>query len=96
MATPKGTRLTQFKVSPTDAVHVYSDDEHIWLQLRRDVPTEQDIGRPTFKVGFCLAPGTARKLGLELLNIAERNQEKQKTKQPPPKAKQPPSTPASK
>ncbi len=80
MATPKGLRATQFEVNATDAVHVYSDDDHIWLQLRRDVPTEQDIGRPTFKVALCLQPGTAHKLALELLNIAERNKTKQAAK----------------
>ena len=80
MATPKGMRAQQFSVSATDAVHVYSDDTHIWVQLRRDVPTEQDIGRSSFKVAFCLTPGTAHKLGLELMNIAEKNKEKQKVK----------------
>jgi hypothetical protein len=78
MATPKGTRAIQLPVNSTDAVHVYSDDQHIWIQLRRDVPTETDIGRVSFKVALCLTPGTAHKLGLELLNIAEKNKEKQK------------------
>jgi hypothetical protein len=98
MATPKGMRALKFLVNETDAVHVYSDDHHIWLQLRRDVPTEQDIGRPSFKAAFCLQPGTAHKLGLELLNIAESNKARQKSKNPSgakaplPKAKQPPPT----
>ena len=80
MATPKGMRAQQFKVNPSDAIHVYSDDSHIWLQIRRDVPTEQDIGRSSYKVALCLQPSTALKLGLELMNIAERNKEKSKTK----------------
>lgn len=80
MATPKGFRAQQFPVNTTDNVHVYSDQTHIWLQLRRDVPTEQDIGRSSFKVAICLTPGTAHKLGLELINIADRNKEKQKAK----------------
>lgn len=80
MATPKGMRAVTLPVNASDAVHVYSDDQHIWLQLRRDVPTEVDIGRPSFKVAFCLTSGTAHKLGLELLNIAERNKDKQKKK----------------
>ena len=93
MATPKGKRAVQFPVNANDAVHVYSDDEHIWLQLRREVPTEQDIGRPSFKVALCLQPGTAHKLALELMNVADRNKEKQKAKnlsakQAQPKAKQ--------
>lgn len=80
MANPKGMRATVLPVNARDAVHVYSDNQHIWLQLRRDVPTEADIGRSSFKVALCLTPGTARKLGLELLNIAERNSTKQKPK----------------
>lgn len=80
MATPKGVRAQQFAVNTTDNVHVYSDDTHIWLQLRRDVPTDQDIGRSSFKVALCLTPGTAHKLGLELINIADKNKEKQKAK----------------
>jgi hypothetical protein len=80
MATPKGVRAQQFAVNATDNVHVYSDDTRIWIQLRRDVPTDQDIGRTSFKVALCLTPGTAHKLGLELINIADRNKEKQKVK----------------
>lgn len=80
MATPKGMRAVQLPVNGTDAIHVYSDDQHIWLQLRRDVPTESDIGKPSFKAALCITPGTAHKLGLELLNIAERNKEKQRAK----------------
>lgn len=80
MATPKGMRAQQFPVNASDAIHVYSDDGHIWLQIRRHVPTEQDIGRSSFKVALCLQPGTAHKLGLELMNIAERNKEKLKAK----------------
>lgn len=78
MATPKGMRALPLPINATDSVQVYSDDEHIWLQLRRDIPTEQDISRPSFKVALCLTPGTAHKLGLELLTIADRNKDKQK------------------
>ena len=91
MATPKGVRAVQLPINATDAIHVYSDEQHIWLQLRRDVPTEQGIGRASFKVALCMQPGTAHKLGLELLNIAERNKDKQKVK-----TKQSASTPAPK
>jgi hypothetical protein len=80
MATPKGMRVVPLPVNATDAVHIYSDQQHIWLQLRRAVPTEHDIGRSSFKVALCLTAGTARKLGLELLNLAERNNAKQKAK----------------
>jgi len=80
MATPKGMRAQQFPINNTDAVHVYSDETHIWLQLRREVPTESDIGRSSFKIAICLQPGTAHKLGLELINMADKNREKLKSK----------------
>jgi hypothetical protein len=109
MATPKGMRAVQLPVNSTDAVHVYSDDRHIWIQLRRRVRTEDDIGRSSFKAAVCLAPGTALKLGSELVKVAERNKNKQKaqaattangaTKQAAPKPKQQkqsPSTPPQK
>ena len=89
MATPKGMRAVQFPVNSSDAIHVYSDDNHIWIQLRRDVPTEQDIGRSSFKVSLCVQPGTAQKLGLELMNIAERNKERLKSKASSPQLKAP-------
>lgn len=98
MATPKGMRAVRLPVNGTDAIHVYSDDKRIWLQLRRKVPTESDIGKPSFKAALCLTPGTARKLGSELLKIAERNAGKLKAKtspatKQPTKAKQSTSTP---
>ena len=80
MATPKGMRALPFQINDTDAIHVYSDDTHIWLQLRRAVPTENDIARSSFKVALCMQPGTAHKLGLELMNIADRNKEKLKAR----------------
>jgi len=67
-------RASQFPVNGSDAIHVYSDATHIWIQLRRDVPTEQDIGRSSFKVALCMQPGTAQKLGLELMNLAAKRQ----------------------
>ena len=86
MATPKGMRAIQLPVNVTDSIHVYSDDNHIWLQLRRNVPTEQDIGKSSYKVALCMQTGTAHKLGLELMNIAERNKERIKAKAPKQKA----------
>jgi hypothetical protein len=71
-------RAQQFPVNASDVIHLYSDDNHIWLQIRRKVPTELDIGRSSFKVPLCLQPGTAQKLGLELMNIAAHNKDKLK------------------
>jgi hypothetical protein len=78
MANPKGMRSVQFDVNATDAIHVYSDDKRIWIQLRRLVPTEADIGKTSFKSAFCLTAGTAEKLGMELLQTSIRNKEKQR------------------
>lgn len=73
-------RAVQLPANGTDCIHVYSDDQHIWLQLRREVHTEQDIGRLSFKVALCLTLERPPKRGLELLIIAERNNDKQKAK----------------
>jgi hypothetical protein len=80
MATPKGMRLAPFPVNESDAIHIYSDETHIWVQLRRDVPTAQEIGRSSFKVALCIQPGTAHKLGLELMNVAEKMKGRMKAK----------------
>lgn len=54
------------------AVHIYSDVQHIWLQLRRDVPTAQDIAKPSFKVALTLTPEQAIAIAGELLTAATR------------------------
>jgi hypothetical protein len=71
-------RLTQYPLNASDAIHLYSNDNHVWIQLRRNVPTEQDIGGSSFKVAFCVQPGTAHKMGLELMNLAEKAKAKAK------------------
>ena len=78
MATPKGMRAQPFPVNDTDAINVYSDDAHSWVQLRRDVPPDLDIGRTSFKFAIYLQPGTVHKPGLELTNVADRNLEMSK------------------
>jgi hypothetical protein len=80
MATPKGMRLKQVKVNPTDKIHVYSNGNHVWLQLRRDVPTEDSINKASFKTAFCLTGAAARELGEELVAMVTLNQEKQRAK----------------
>jgi hypothetical protein len=49
---------------------MYSNPEHIYLQLRRLVPTEQDILHPSFKVAVELSPTEALRLAAELLHLA--------------------------
>jgi hypothetical protein len=72
MPAPKGMRTGSFKIGNTDAVHIYSDAQRIWLQLRRDVPTDHDIGKPSFKVALSLTPEQAIAIAGELLTAATR------------------------
>lgn len=98
MPAPKGMRAVPFAISGTDAVHIYSDTARIWLQLRRDVPTEHDIAKPSFKVALSLTPEQAIAIAGELLTAATRKSSPQTNglaKQPPrPKAQ--PTTPVAK
>ncbi len=59
-----------FAVNLTDAVHIYSDAQHIWLQLRRDIPTQEDIGTPSFKAAISLTPAQAIAIAGELLTAS--------------------------
>jgi hypothetical protein len=59
-----------FSVNQTDAIHVYSDAARIWLQLRRDVPTAENIGKASFKTALSLTPTQAIALAGELLRAA--------------------------
>ena len=98
-------RVVPFAINTTDAVHVYSDSNRIWLQLRRDVPTLQDIGKPSFKSALNLTPVQAIALAGELLTAATQHQNgpvppkptsaTKPAKQLPPKPNPPP-TPAAK
>jgi hypothetical protein len=72
MPAPKGMRFVPFAIGSTDAVHIYSDAQRIWLQLRRDVPTEHDIAKPSFKVTLGLTPEQAIAIAGELLTAATR------------------------
>ena len=63
-----------FPVNDTEAVHIYSDAQHIWLQLRRHHPTHQDIGNPSFKAAISLTPTQAIAIAGELLTASTRHQ----------------------
>ena len=70
MTTPKGTRARQIQLGTGDAIHVYSNGCGIVLQLRRAVPTEQDLTAASFKVGVKVSPMEAISLAGELLTVA--------------------------
>jgi hypothetical protein len=95
MPAPKGMRFVPFTIGGTDAVHIYSDAHRIWLQLRRDVPTGHDIGRPSFKVALSLTPEQAIAIAGELLTAATRKGSSQAgtAGKQPPKPKPSPQTP---
>lgn len=76
MAAPKGMRFVPFAIGETIAVHVYSDPKHIFLQLRRDVPTEESITKPSFKVALPLTPEQAVDIAAELLAAAKQSRVK--------------------
>jgi hypothetical protein len=63
-------RAVRFTIGSTDRVHIYSDAQRIWLQLRREVPTEHDIAKPSFKVALSLTPEQANAIARELLTAA--------------------------
>ena len=91
MPAPKGMRFVPFAIGSTDAVHIYSDGQRIWLQLRRAVPTEYEIGRPSFKVALGLTSEQAIAIAGELLTAATRrgSPKASTTGKQPPKAKSP-------
>lgn len=78
MATPKGIRAKPIPISSTDAVHIYSDSAKIWLQLRREHPTEDDIGITSFKTALRITPTQAIAIAGELLSIAAFQQKNQR------------------
>ncbi len=63
-----------FPVNSTDAVHVYSDAQHIWLQIRRSIPTQEDIGTPSFKTAINLTRDQAIAIAGELLTASTQHQ----------------------
>jgi len=72
MTTPKNMRAQTFSLKNGGAVHTYSNDEVILLQIRRSTPTEEDILQPSVKVAAHLSPQEALVIASELLLAASR------------------------
>jgi len=70
MSTPKGTRCRKITLAADGCIHVYSNDDQLVIQLRRTVPTEDDILSPSFKIAVPLRPNEALELASELLAVA--------------------------
>lgn len=67
MADLKGMRAKQFSTMLGDAVHIYSDNEKVILQIRREVPTENDLLASSFKVSVELSDDDVLVIAGELL-----------------------------
>ena len=72
MTTPKNMRSMTFTLKNNGAIHLYSNDEVILLQIRHSTPTEEDILKPSFKVAVKLSPYEALAIASELLAAASR------------------------
>ena len=49
--------------------------------MQRNVPTEKDLGTPSFKAALAIKPKHAHELGLLLLNLAQDFYKKRKAEQ---------------
>lgn len=70
MATPKGFKQFHRTLANGDKVFIYSNPQSIILQLRREVPTEENILESSFKVAMDLSPVDAVLIASELLGAA--------------------------
>lgn len=77
MSTPEGMRAWVRGLTTGGQVHVYSSAERIILQLRRAVPTTEDVLAPSFKVALELGPREALALASELVAAAMRGLERE-------------------
>lgn len=72
MTTPKNMRAQTFTLKDGGAIHTYSNDEVILLQIRRSTPTEEDILQPSVKVAVNLSQQEALAIASELLFAVSR------------------------
>jgi hypothetical protein len=70
MSTPKGMKCQPRTLASGDQVLLYSNANQIVLQLRRQVPTEEDLLAPSFKVAVSLTAMEAARLAGDLLYVA--------------------------
>src|SRR5690242_17374565 len=70
MSTPKGMKCLPRTLVSGERVLLYTDASRIVLQLRRQVPTEEDLLAPSFKVAIELTALEAAQLAGDLLGAA--------------------------
>ncbi len=73
MSAPKNMRVQNFPQKNGGAVHIYSNNEVILLQIRHSTPTEEDVLQPSFKVAVSLTPAEALAIAGELVTAASRH-----------------------
>jgi hypothetical protein len=73
MTTPKNMRAQVYNLNHGGTIHTYINDESILLQIRRSMPTEEDILQPSFKVAVNLSPHEALAIATELLLAVSRH-----------------------
>jgi len=71
-------RTKALKLQGGDQVMVYSNHDAVFLQLRHEVPTEEDILTPSAKVAVALTTSEMLELASELLTIANGRLNQQK------------------
>lgn len=70
MSTPKGMKCQPRTLASGEQILLYSNTTQIVLQLRRQVPTEEDLLEPSFKVAVSLTALEAAQLARDLLGVA--------------------------
>jgi hypothetical protein len=70
VSTPKGMRCIPKDLESGDKLHLYSDPARIVIQLRHQVPTDEDALGNSFKVSTRLTPLEAVTFATELFTLA--------------------------
>jgi hypothetical protein len=70
MSTPKGMKCIPRTLTTGDKILIYSNADQIVLQVRRKIPSEEELLEPSFKVAVALSPAEAVTIASDLLNAA--------------------------
>lgn len=70
MATPKGMRCIKIPLNAGGNIHIYSNPENIVLQVRNNVPSQENLLTPSFKVAAEISVSEALSIAGELLSAA--------------------------
>ncbi len=70
MSTPKGMKCIPRTLTTGDKILIYSNADQIVLQVRRQIPSEEELLEPSFKIAVALSPAEAVTIASDLLNAA--------------------------